>query len=63
MGPLRFERRSEDPQSPRMPRLPYGPPMELVKILYVPSLLQARFLDFEPFEGFHIAGEGFQLNI
>ena len=25
MGPLRFELRSEDPQSPRMARLPYGP--------------------------------------
>ena len=25
MGPLRFERRSEDPQSPRITRLPYGP--------------------------------------
>ncbi len=25
MGPLRFELRSEDPQSPRMSRLPYGP--------------------------------------
>jgi len=25
MGPSRFERESEDPQSPRMARLPYGP--------------------------------------
>lgn len=25
MGPSRFEHESEDPQSPRMPRLPYGP--------------------------------------
>ena len=29
MGPLRFELRSEDPQSPRMARLPYGPALLL----------------------------------
>jgi hypothetical protein len=29
MGPLRFELRSEDPQSPRMARLPYGPALVL----------------------------------
>jgi len=39
MGPLRFERRSEDPQSPRMARLPYGPAlMVLARITYVISL-------------------------
>jgi hypothetical protein len=30
MGPLRFELRSEDPQSPRMARLPYGPALLLL---------------------------------
>ena len=36
MGPLRFELRSEDPQSPRMARLPYGPVLLLlVDIVYV----------------------------
>lgn len=29
MGPSRFERESEDPQSPRMARLPYGPALIL----------------------------------
>jgi len=63
MGPLRFERRSEDPQSPRMARLPYGPPTNLVQMPYVPSLIEARLLYFQPFEGFHVAGKGFQLNV
>jgi hypothetical protein len=36
MGPLRFELRSEDPQSPRMARLPYGPVLLLLDdIIYV----------------------------
>jgi len=36
MGPSRFERESEDPQSPRMARLPYGPAVILfVHIPYV----------------------------
>ena len=36
MGPLRFELRSEDPQSPRMARLPYGPVLQLLDdIIYV----------------------------
>jgi hypothetical protein len=36
MGPLRFELRSEDPQSPRMARLPYGPAFLLLDhITYV----------------------------
>ena len=36
MGPLRFELRSEDPQSPRMARLPYGPALLLLDdIVYV----------------------------
>src|SRR5208337_3381497 len=37
MGPSRFERESEDPQSPRMARLPYGPAVILfAHIPYVP---------------------------
>jgi hypothetical protein len=34
MGPLRFELRSEDPQSPRISRLPYGPLISSIFILF-----------------------------
>ena len=39
MGPLRFELRSEDPQSPRMARLPYGPVLLLLDRYHLCILL------------------------
>ena len=44
MGPLRFELRSEDPQSPRMARLPYGPALILfVQMAYLPYPAKKKY--------------------
>ena len=48
MGPLIFELRSEDPQSPRMARLPYGPAL----------LLLAHFVYLSCYEKFIIPIRG-----
>ncbi len=49
MGPLRFELRSEDPQSPRMARLPYGPAL----------LLLAHFVYLSCYEKVNIPNRNF----
>src|SRR5690554_578098 len=49
MGPLRFERRSEDPQSPRMARLPYGPSLILcARITHISSLCEGGTESLSP---------------
>jgi hypothetical protein len=47
MGPLRFELRSEDPQSPRMARLPYGPALLLLAhFIYLSSCDKVELIAF-----------------
>lgn len=62
MGPLRFERRSEDPQSPRMVQATLWPRLiVLVYFLYVSSFLKLELLEFNIFKFFNILCQLFDL--
>ena len=69
MGPLRFELRSEDPQSPRMARLPYGPALIVYdEIPYVSCCIEHEKCsisrsDIAPFELLKSRYEVFELRI
>jgi hypothetical protein len=51
MGPLRFELRSEDPQSPRMARLPYGPALLLLAHFVYLSCYENAIIQIGEFYG------------
>ena len=51
MGPLRFELRSEDPQSPRMARLPYGPALLLLAHFVYLSCYEHAIIPIGEFHG------------
>ena len=60
MGSLRFELRSEDPQSPRMARLPYDPALILFAYIpYVSCCDNPGVLTGEKYQEFVACTDGF----